>query len=86
MSFSVLIHKEADKALRRMDRSTRQRIAEKIQALGDDPDDPALSIKPLKGEDRFRMRVGDWRVIFDRRDAVKVIAIERIKSRGDAYK
>ncbi len=42
-----------------MDRPTRQRIAEKIQALGDNPSDPALDIKPLTGMERFRLRVGD---------------------------
>lgn len=86
MLYTLLIHKDADKALRRMDRPMRHRIVEKIQMLGDNPDDPALDIKPLRGEDRFRMRVGDWRVIFDRQDAVRVIAIEKIKSRGDVYK
>jgi mRNA interferase RelE/StbE len=30
--------------------------------------------------------VGGWRVIYDRDDAVRVIAIEKIKPRGDAYK
>lgn len=86
MPYTLLIHRDADKVLRRMDRPARQRIAEKIQALGDNPDDPTLDIKPLRGEDRFRMRVGGWRIIFDRRDAIRVIAIEKIKPRGDVYK
>jgi len=30
--------------------------------------------------------VAGWRVIFDRQDVVRVIAIEKIKPRGDAYK
>jgi mRNA interferase RelE/StbE len=34
----------------------------------------------------FRLRVGDWRVIYDWQDAVRIIAIEKIKPRGDAYK
>lgn len=86
MPYTLLIHKDADKVLRKMDRPTRFRIAEKIQALGDNPNDPALDIKALTGVDRYRMRVGDWRIIFDRQDAVRVIAIEKIKPRGDVYK
>jgi mRNA interferase RelE/StbE len=43
-------------------------------------------VKRLQGEPYYRLRVGDWRVIFDRQDAVKIIAIELIKPRGDAYK
>lgn len=33
-----------------------------------------------------RLRVGQWRVIFERDDEVKIIAIEKIKPRGDVYK
>lgn len=86
MTYTLMIHKDADKVLRKMDRPTRYRVAEKIQALGDNPDDPALDIKPLTGTDRYRMRLGDWRVIFDRLETVKVIAIEKIRPRGDVYK
>ncbi|MFI4919436.1 MAG: type II toxin-antitoxin system RelE/ParE family toxin, partial [Legionellales bacterium] len=42
--------------------------------------------KKLQGESYFRLRVGQWRVIFDRTDELKIISIEKIKSRGDVYK
>lgn len=64
----------------------RNRIAEKIKLLGDNPDNPTLDIKPLQGEPYYRLRVGQWRIIFDRDDEVKILAIERIKPRGGAYK
>jgi len=51
------------------------------------PDDKELDVKKLEGEEGlFRLRVGGWRVIFDRQDELKIIAIEKIKPRGDAYK
>jgi mRNA interferase RelE/StbE len=34
----------------------------------------------------YRLRVGQWCVIFDRNDEVKIIAIEKIKPHGGAYK
>ena len=61
------------------------RITEKIHMLGFDPDDPALDVKKLQGEPFYRL-VGNWCVIFAQQDAVKIIAIEKIKPRGDAYK
>ncbi|MBU1666232.1 MAG: type II toxin-antitoxin system RelE/ParE family toxin [Gammaproteobacteria bacterium] len=61
-------------------------MAEKIEQLGANPDSPELDVKKLEGEPYYRLRVGNWRVIFDRQDAVRVIAIEKIKPRGDAYK
>ena len=59
---------------------------EKIAALSIDPDDPTLNTRKLQASPFWRLRVGDWRVIYDRQDALKVIAVEKIKSRGDAYK
>ena len=86
MPYSVVIRRQAQKKLQSLPRPERARIAEKIHQLGLDPDNPALDLKRLQGEPCFRLRVGDWRLIFDRQDAVRVIAIERIKPRGDAYK
>lgn len=86
MPYTILIKRRADRALKKLSRIDRTRIAEKIHLLGQNPDDPTLDIKRLEGEPYFRMRVGDWRVIFDRQDEVKIIAIEKIKPRGDAYK
>lgn len=86
MSYTVLIKRQAAKKLQSLSRNERMRIAEKIQMLGFDPDDPSLDVKKLQGEPFYRLRVGNWRVVFDRQDAVKIIAVERIKPRGDAYK
>ena len=36
--------------------------------------------------EQVRLRVGDSRIIYDRQDALQVIAIEKIKPRGDACK
>lgn len=86
MPWTVYIHRAAQTVLRRLDRPTRQRIAEQIHALGHDPDDPALDVKPLVGRQGYRLRVGGWPVLFMREDAIRVIRIERIKPRGDVYK
>jgi len=46
-----------------------------------------LDIKAMKGEEKlFRLRVGDWRVIYSRDDTVRIIGIEKIGARGDVYK
>ncbi len=72
--------------LQSLSRTDRIRLTEKIVLLGEDPDDPGLDVKPLEGEPYYRLRVGNWRVIFDRQDEVKIIAIEKIRPRGDVYK
>ena len=87
MPYTVKIRRPAKRKLRSLSRPERQRIAEKIHKLGLNPNDEELDVKKLEGEEGlFRLRVGGWRVIFDRQDELKVIAIEKIKPRGDAYK
>jgi mRNA interferase RelE/StbE len=85
-SYTLLIRPQAKKKLQSLPRPDRFRIAEKLQQLGSNPDDAALDVKKLAGEPYFRLRVGSWRVIFERQDVVRIIAVEKIKPRGDAYK
>jgi len=86
MPYTLFIRQQARKKLQSLSRPERFRLAEKIEQLGVNPDSTELDIKKLEGETYYRLRVGNWRVIFDRQDAVRVIAIEKIKPRGDAYK
>ena len=84
--YEIRIRKQAQKKLQSLPKKARVRVVEKISRLGVNPDDDTLDVKKLTGEPHYRLRVGDWRIIFDRDDEVKIIAIEKIKSRGDVYK
>jgi len=86
VSYTLLIKKQAKKALQSVPQPDRTRITEKIVLLGENPDNASLDIKKLQGQPWFRLRVGQWRIIFDRDNEVKIIAIEKVKSRGGAYK
>lgn len=86
MSYQIIIKRQAQRKLKKLSKDTRARIAEKIYLLGINPNSKCLDIKKLSGEKYFRLRVGDWRIIFDRDDTLMVIAIEKLKSRGDVYK
>jgi mRNA interferase RelE/StbE len=68
------------KTLRRLGRRDRERISTAIGAL------PKGDVKLLRGPERlWRLRVGDWRVIFDRIDAERVIDVLAVRPRGRAY-
>lgn len=88
MSYEIIIKRQAKNKLQSLPVNIRLRITEKITLLGQNPDNPILDIKKLQGEEEpyYRLRVGSWRIIYDRKDSVKIIAIEKIKPRGDAYK
>jgi len=86
MSYSVRIKREAQRKLQRLALNDRTRITERIAMLGADPDDTALDTKQLAGSRLWRLRVGRWRVLYDRQDNIRVLSIERIGPRGDVYK
>ncbi len=86
MGYTLIIKRQVKKKLQSLSRPDRFRIAEKIQMLGENPDNPILDVKKLTGEPFYRLRVGQWRIIFDRQDNLKIIALETLKPRGDAYK
>lgn len=69
------------KSLRRLGRRDRERISAAIGAL------PDGDVKLLRGPERmWRLRVGEWRVIFDRQDADRVIDVLTVRPRGRAYR
>lgn len=86
MTYVLVVKQQAKKKLQSLSRVDRVRITEHLRLLGLNPDDPELDIKKMVGEPYYRLRVGNWRIIYDRHDEVRIIAIEKIKARGDAYK
>ena len=64
VSYTLLIKKQAKKALQSVPQPDRTRITEKIVLLGENPDNTSLDIKKLQGELYFRLCVGQWRIIF----------------------
>ena len=87
MNYDVIIKRQAKKKLQSLPVKQRIKIAEFIVRLGRNPDDMSLDVKMMSGQiGCYRLRIGDWRVIFDRQDDIRVIAIEKIGSRGDVYK
>ncbi|MCB9943467.1 MAG: type II toxin-antitoxin system RelE/ParE family toxin [Geminicoccaceae bacterium] len=75
--------KAAIRALRRMPANTSKLVRSKIEAYASDPASRSSNVKPLKGREGVRLRVGDWRVIMD--DRGHVLAVLDIGPRGDIY-
>ena len=72
------IKKKAEKFLDKLSAKDKARIVKAIYKL------PNGDIKPLQGEDGFRLRVGDWRIVYD--IIGDEIIIYDIGNRGDIYK
>lgn len=83
--WQVLISHQAEKTLRRLDATLRARIDQAIHGLASDPF-PANSRKLVGYADDYRLRVGDWRIIYTVRQQQLVILVVKIASRGQVYK
>ncbi len=75
--------REAVKALKKAPRSVAQRILARIDALARAPETVAQHVRKLTGRPGYRVRVGDWRVIFEHRGSR--IDILEIGPRGRIY-
>jgi mRNA interferase RelE/StbE len=74
----------SEKFLERAPKNVRHRIEVAINALADEP--RPSGVRKLVGFERlYRIRVGDWRVVYEIRDNILVIVIVEIGSRGDVY-
>jgi mRNA interferase RelE/StbE len=75
---------DALKTLRRIPRNTADLIRRKTQEVAADPAN-ARNVKKLKGRDGYRLRVGDWRVVYDIEAGKLVLIVIEIGPRGDIY-
>lgn len=80
--YKIIIEKSAEKFIRKQDKNKQQRIYDAIKQLPIGTD-----IKKLKGfTNKYRLRINDYRIIYDKYDNLYVIDIINIDNRGDVYK
>ena len=84
MGHSIRIESSAKKYLSLLNVEMRRRVMQAIDKLSSDPR-PA-GCKKLKSRDAYRIRIGDYRVIYEIHDNVLVVLIIRIAHRSEAYK
>ena len=83
--YTVEYSRDAVRTLRRMPRNTADLIRSKIAALAVEPQAANNNVKALTGRPGFRLRVGDWRVIYDLDDGLRILAVERVAPREGVY-
>ncbi len=77
--------KPARRSLRSMPVNVRLTIEKKIMVLANNPYAPNSNVKKLQGREGFRLRVGDWRVLYTIENKRMIIYIVDILARGGAY-
>jgi mRNA interferase RelE/StbE len=83
-NYSVVINSSAQKELDSLDDAVFSRVDRKILALAENPRPPGC--KKLKGyRDYWRLRIGDWRVIYAIDDSTRRVSVTRVAHRREAY-
>lgn len=83
--YTVEFTASADKALRRLPTATQRRIVVAAESLADDPR-PAGCVKLADDDNAWRLRVGDYRVVYEVHDKRVLVLVVRIGHRKDIYK
>jgi mRNA interferase RelE/StbE len=81
--YRVELRPAAARALRRLDPDVRPRIQGAIALLAKDPRPPAS--RALRGRPGFRVRVGDYRIIYTIADDVLLIVVVTLGHRREIY-
>lgn len=81
MKYKIIFQKAALKFIRKQDKKTQERLMVAIKQLPNGAD-----IKKMKGHNLYRMRVGDYRILYSIDEIVKIIIVENVNNRGDVYK
>ena len=77
---------QAAKALLKMPRNTATLIREKLAEVANDPFASIPNAKKLQGRPGYRLRVGDWRVIYEINQKQVVIIVMKIALRNEVYR
>lgn len=84
-AYRVQFKPSADKALSKLPVAVQRRIVAAVDALADDPR-PAGAVK-LTGEDElYRVRVGDYRIVYQVQDRALLVLVVRVGHRRDVYR
>ncbi len=84
-SYGVTFARSARKELERLSPPARLRVFRRIELLGSNPR-PA-GCKKLEGaDDLWRIRIGDYRVVYAVDDSRRIVDISAVRHRSDAYR
>lgn len=82
--YRVEVRPAAIRTLRKIDPKMQPRIEGAIALLAEDPRPPAS--RPLPGRDGYRVRIGDYRIIYTIDDDVLFIVVVALGHRRDVYR
>lgn len=84
MSYRVFIGREADEALGDLPNDAREQVLDRLSFLKSNPR-PVGVKKLFGGKNKWRLRVRDWRILYEIDDKAQEVRVYRIRHRSKAY-
>lgn len=83
-SYSIRIKRSAAKEIEALPRKDRIRVIERIGALAIDP--RAVGSEKLTSEDKYRVRQGNYRILYEIVDRELIVTVVKVAHRRDVYR
>jgi mRNA interferase RelE/StbE len=85
VAYRVEVAPHAERQLRRLPKSIQMRLTTRMKALADEPRPPG--VEKLAGEENlYRIRVGDYRIIYAIEDEVLLVLVVTVGHRREVYR
>lgn len=83
-SYNLHVKASVSRDLRRVPGRDVRRIVQRIESLGDDPRPPGC--EKLSGQERYRIRVGTYRILYEIIDTDITVVVVKVGHRKDVYR
>ena len=83
--YRVLLERGAERDLARLSSEIHDRVIAAIQALTNNPRPPGCR-KLVGSKNDWRIRVGDYRVLYNIADTVRIVRVFRVRHRREVYR
>lgn len=84
MTYQVILQRPAEKELEALDSSIHKRIVTRLLALEENP--RPTGVKKLQGQESYRLRIGDYRVLYTIDDKSRKVFIMAVGHRREVYR
>ena len=83
-SYRIVVRRSASEEIEVLPRKDRRRIVTRIQLLAVNP--RPVGCEKLSGEEKYRLRQGDYRILYEISDRELIVAVVKVGNRRDVYR
>lgn len=83
--YQVLLERAAERDLRRLSADMHERVIGAIKDLAANPRPPGCR-KLVGNQNDWRIRVGDYRVLYEIADTIRIVRVNRVRHRREVYR